>query len=221
MEVGVSVSIPNLQQVTAEGANSTIRMQFNGVNYATLSDLGTTQGLDSVLGNNNTANDKNIFLNGLNSAYTLGYDGTSKFYINHSSAGVLNMVQTAGTDFGIYGASNLLITSNVINISSATNTTIASNGSITIGADGKVGLATNANSGSLIEVGVANSLDNKTSIGKNNTTDYITINGQKYNFKLPSGFVSGDLLVFEYDGTNAKPRKTTIFASGGKNYLTV
>lgn len=231
---GGSSSIPNLQQVTAEGANSSIKMQFNGVNYATLSDLGTSQGLDSVLGNNNTANDKNIFLNGLSSAYTLGYGGTSKFYINHSSAGVLNMVQTAGTDFNINASNNLnILASQAIGINATGNIGIGTNAQIALQsttgsffATGALSLQSGtgdldliANSG-MLNIGWNNPTFNKTRIGRSNTNDYIFMNGQKYNFVLPT-VSSGDYLVMQINGTDVTVKKATIFASGGKNYLTV
>jgi len=46
------------------------------------------------------------------------------------------------------------------------------------------------------------------------------INGQKYNFKLPT-VSRGDYLVFQVNSGDVTVKKATIFASGGKNYLTV
>lgn len=204
---GTSI-VPNLQQVTEQGANSTLRMQFNGVNYATMSDLGTTQGLDSVLSNGNTANNKNIFLNGLSGAYTLGYNGSAVFYINHSSEGILNMTQTTGSQFNINSASAMTVTSQTsLGINSGADLNLFSEEILKLtSVNGlKLGTSDTANT----EVG--------------STSNYLVLNGQKYNLKLPSKSSGAKYLFTLVDYNTSTERidiqKINTFVSGGQTYL--
>ena len=67
-----SGSVGTLQQVSALGANSTIRLQFNGVNYATVNDISTytLPTLQQVSGQ------------GANSTIRLQYDGVNYATVN-------------------------------------------------------------------------------------------------------------------------------------------
>lgn len=47
------VGIPTLQDVTGEGANTTVQMQINGVDVATLDDIPELQTLQDITGNGN------------------------------------------------------------------------------------------------------------------------------------------------------------------------
>ena len=231
---GTSVT-PNLQEVSIVGRNSNQRLQYNFVDYALVSDIVTlNQNLDSVLLNGNTANNKNIFLNGLSSAYTLGYNGSSSFYINHSAEGVLNMIQTAGTQFNINAATDLYIESNNATVMTSSQTTIEATGNLqlignTMGITIASDFAISANTGNIdlvsnsgfVNIGYYNVATSKTRIGRPDAIDYLFMNGQRYNFRLPSGIAANDYLVFQFDGTNVTPKKATIFASGGRNYLTI
>jgi hypothetical protein len=233
---GNTVSVtPSLQDVSIVGRNSNQRLQYNFVDYALVSDIVTlSQNLDSVLLNGNTANNKNIFLNGLNSAYTLGYDGTSKFMINHTTAGVLNMTQTAGTQFNITAASLLNVLANDIILTANNGIFIGGNNtnvdiqSELVAIASQTTLALSSGSGDLnvlsntgfVNLGYYNPQYSKTRLGRPDSGDYIYMNGQKYNFSLPT-VSSGDYLVMQINGTDVTVKKATIFASGGKNYLTV
>ncbi len=76
-----------------------------------------------------------------------------------------------------------------------------------------------SNSG-FINLGYYNATPSTTRLGRPDNLDYIFMNGQKYNFKLPT-VSSGDYLIMQINGTDVTVKKATVLSSGGNNYLTV
>ena len=180
--------IPNLQEVTAQGANSTIRMQFNGVNYATINDISSSQGIQGVLSISKIAQSGIYFNTGSGGSF---YENGLLF---RDSLG--NVEANIAIAAGASGLRPLSISSDYMDITT-------SNG--------------------YLRLGTGNTLDSQTYIGKDNSTDYIVINGQKYNFKLPSKSAGAKYLFNLVDfGTSTERidiQKINTFVSGGQTYL--
>jgi hypothetical protein len=97
---GGTYEIPTLQEVSEQGASSTIRLQFNNVNYATINDVGEALGLEAVLTNSNEAINRDIdFIVTTSTKKGIAFlnEGRElKGALVSSSSGVMEMTSDAG-----------------------------------------------------------------------------------------------------------------------------
>jgi hypothetical protein len=66
-------TVPNLQQISEEGNNSTVRLQFNGIDYATLEDITAAGG---------TPNLQQVAVQGNNASIRLQFNGVNYATVN-------------------------------------------------------------------------------------------------------------------------------------------
>lgn len=66
-------NVPNLQQISEEGYNSTVRLQFNGIDYATLEDITSAGG---------TPNLQQVAVQGNNASIRLQFNGVNYATVN-------------------------------------------------------------------------------------------------------------------------------------------
>ena len=99
--VNGEIGFPTLQQVTGEGANTTIQMQINGVDVATVNDIPVTSTLQQVTTAGNTTTNS-IYVNN-NDIYVSGSNEITVEFAGNSSTLTPNGISTqdATTNSGI------------------------------------------------------------------------------------------------------------------------
>ena len=181
---------PTLQKVTDESAVSTVKLKYSSggveVNYATIEDVKTGSGLNTVLANDNMATSKDILLKSAN----LG--DTSIYFLNSAASikGEITFTQSSliSTNLAISAVDALYLSSSA----SSVHINSAAGAIINAGADEPIYLNAYAGTGN----------DGEVRIGKATGFNYIVLNGIKYNFYSGLTFADGDQLIMEYSSAN-------------------
>jgi len=108
---GGTYEIPTLQEVSEQGASSTIRLQFNNVNYATINDVGEALGLDAVLTNSAIANEKSVRYNMNPSDQTYSFHPVNIFRNDIYVGGLSGSHDVNGSKVTLIGKRELDLTS--------------------------------------------------------------------------------------------------------------